>query len=331
MFAGVRLRAFILSAAFILDLIIGDPGWWPHPVVYIGKLIKAVEDGLFHMFSLGSGQEEDKGRKLFAGALLWLFTAAVSTAIPWLAVFILRRLNKWAGLALEILLCSQLLAARSLFAESMKVYRALKSGDREAARLAVSMIVGRDTDRLDEEGMIRATVETVAENTSDGVTAPIFWYVLFGLPGIFLYKAANTLDSMVGYRNERYLYFGRVSARIDDLLNFIPARITGFLMGFAAGAAGFDMRKSLRIFIRDRKNHASPNSAHTEAAMAGALGIRLGGDAWYFGRLYKKPVIGDDLRPPVAEDIRNANKIMLTTAVISWLIGVLAPLMAFYV
>lgn len=324
-------RVVILSAAFILDLIIGDPGWWPHPVVYIGKFIKAVEDGLFHVFSLNPGPDEDKGRKLFAGVILWLVTVSISVSVPWSAVFILRRLNKWVGIVLEILLCSQLLAVRSLFAESMKVYRALKQGDTEAARLYVSMIVGRDTDKLDEAGIIRAAVETVAENTSDGVTAPIFWYVLLGLPGIFLYKASNTLDSMVGYKNERYLYFGRASARIDDLLNFIPARITGFLMGIAAGAAGFDLRNSLKIFMRDRKNHASPNSAHPEAAMAGALGLRLGGNAWYFGRLHEKPTIGDDLRPPVAEDIRNANKIMLTTAVISWLAGLLALLLMHYV
>lgn len=331
MFAGVSHRVIVLSAAFILDLVIGDPRWWPHPVVYMGKLIKAVEDGLFHVLSLSEEPDGDKGRKLFAGAVLWLVTVSLSTAIPWSAVYMAGRLNKWAGLILEILLCSSLLAARSLFAESMKVYRALKSGDREAARIAVSMIVGRDTDRLDEEGIIRAAVETVAENTSDGVTAPIFWFTLFGLPGMFFYKASNTLDSMVGYKNERYLYFGRVSARIDDLLNFIPARLTGLIMGIAAGAAGFDLRRSFKIFMRDRKNHSSPNSAHCEAAMAGALGVRLGGDAWYFGRLHKKPTIGDDSRPPVAEDIRNANKIMLTTSVIAWLTGLLALLIAFYI
>lgn len=329
MLSGVKARAIILSAAFILDLIIGDPKDWPHPVVYMGKLIKAVEDGLINVFALSEEQEKDRGRKYLAGAFLWLAVVSLSVIVPWCAVWLVRSINKWAGLAFEIFLCSQLIATRSLFAESMKVYRALKEGDTEAARLYLSMIVGRDTERLDNKGIIRAAVETVAENTSDGVAAPLFYMVLFGLPGMLLYKAANTLDSMVGYKNERYMYLGRVSARIDDLLNLIPARLSGFVMAFGAGAAGFDMRMSLRIFLRDRKNHTSPNSAHCEAAMAGALHIQLGGDAWYFGRLCKKPTIGDNDRAPVVEDIRNANKIMLATAVLLWLIGLLVLICRF--
>lgn len=329
MLSGMKTRMIILFAAFILDLIIGDPKGWPHPVVYIGKLIKAVEDGLINVFNLSPEQEDDKGKKLFAGGLLWLGVVSISVAVPFAAVWLMRSMNKWIGLLFEVFLCYQLLATRSLFTESMRVYRALSEGDKEAARLAVSMIVGRDTDRLDEAGMIRASVETVAENTSDGIVAPIFYMVLFGLPGMFLYKASNTLDSMVGYRNERYMYLGRVSARMDDVLNLIPARITGLIMVFSAGAAGFDTRESLRIFKRDRKNHLSPNSAHCEAAMAGALHIQLGGDAWYFGKLHKKQTIGDDMRAPKAEDIRNANKIMLTTAVVSWLIGLLTLLLSF--
>ena len=193
--------------------------------------------------------------------------------------------------------------------------------------MSVSMIVGRDTDKLDRAGIIRAAVETVAENTADGVVAPIFYMVLFGLPGMFLYKAVNTLDSMTGYKNERYMYLGRTSARMDDLLNLIPARIAGGIMIIAAGAAGFDTAGAMHIFLRDRKNHESPNSAHCEAAMAGALNIRLGGDAWYFGKLHKKPFIGDDDREPDTEDIRNANKIMLTTSVMVWLTGLLVLLL----
>lgn len=326
MLSDVKSRIIILSAAFILDLIIGDPKGWPHPVVYIGKLIKAVEDGLIKVFSLNEEQEKDKGKKLFAGALMWLIVISISVSIPWAAVCLAGKLNRWAGLILKILLCSSLLAVRSLFSESMRVYHALKQGDTEVARLSVSMIVGRDTDKLDRAGIIRAAVETVAENTVDGVVAPILYMVFFGLPGMFLYKAANTLDSMTGYKNERYMYLGRASARIDDLLNLIPARIAGVFMSIAAGAAGFDTGSAMRIFLRDRKNHASPNSAHCEAAMAGALHIRLGGDAWYFGRLHKKPVIGDDDREPETEDIKNANKIMLTTSVMVWLTGLLVLL-----
>ena len=214
----------------------------------------------------------------------------------------------------EAFLCYQLLAARSLEKESMKVCRALKRHDTEQARRAVSMIVGRDTKSLDEAGITRAAVETVAENTSDGITAPFLFMALFGPVGGTFCKAVNTMDSMVGYKNEKYLLFGRAAAKLDDAVNFLPARLTGCLMAAAAWLLpGCDGKHAWRIFVRDRKKHASPNSAHGEAACAGALHIRLAGDAWYFGKLHRKPFIGDDHRPIEPEDIRRANRLMFVS------------------
>ena len=322
----MRSRAIILFAAFIIDLLLGDPEGFPHPVIMIGRLIKGVEDFLSRFIKRDGREDDQKGLKLVLGIILFITVTGISVLLTVLILYAAGRINKYFEYAVSILICFQLLASRSLFTEAMKVYRALKGNDEEGARLAVSMIVGRDTDRLDKAGIIRAAVETVAENTSDGIVAPILYMVIFGLPGMVFYKAVNTLDSMVGYKNERYLYLGRFSARMDDVINFIPSRLTGLIMVWASGLCGHDVRAAMRIFLRDRKNHASPNSAHAEAAMAGALGISLGGDAWYFGKLYKKPVIGDKTREPETEDIRKACKIMLTTAVLTWLIS-LAVLM----
>ena len=326
MLSGLKLRTIILFAAFILDLIFGDPGGLPHLVVFMGRLIKGAEGILYKVFAPKEEEDRDKCKKYLMGIMLFAAVTVIGTAIPYLAVYLAGRINRYLCYALSVFICFQLLAARSLFTETMKVYRALKNDDTDSARLAVSMIVGRDTDRLDKEGIIKAAVETVAENTSDGIVAPMFYMMLFGLPGMLFYKAVNTLDSMVGYKNERYLYFGRFSARMDDILNFIPARLSGIIMVWASGLNGYDARKSMHVFLRDRKNHSSPNSAHTEAAMAGALEIMLGGDAYYFGNLYRKPTIGDDIRRPDTEDIRNACKIMLTTAVLVWLIFLLVLL-----
>ena len=327
MLLRMRIRLTVLFAAFILDLIFGDPRGMPHVVVYIGKLIKQSDDLLIRIFKPSPAGEEDRGLKLIMGFLLFFIVTGTSVLITVLILYLAGRVNRYFEYGLSVLLCFQLLAVRSLFTEAMKVYRALKTGDISGARLAVSMIVGRDTDKLDEKGIIRAAVETVAENTSDGVIAPIFYMVLFGLPGMVLYKAVNTLDSMVGYKNERYFYMGRFSARMDDVMNFIPARLTGLIMVWASGLTGHDVRSAMRIFLRDRKNHPSPNSAHSEAAMAGALKIRLGGEASYFGRTHNKPYIGDDTKDPEKEDIREACRIMLTCAVLSWLIGLLVLLM----
>ena len=230
----------------------------------------------------------------------------------------------WLFFALEVFWSFQILAARSLKSESMKVYEALKNGSLEEARKAVSMIVGRDTQNLTEEGVAKAAVETVAENSSDGVVAPLIFLSLGGPVLGFFYKAVNTLDSMVGYKNDRYLYFGRFSAKLDDVLNFIPSRLSGLLLVAASPLAGLDGKGAWRIFRRDRKNHASPNSAQTEAAAAGALGVQLAGDAYYFGKLYKKPTIGDPLRPVEYEDIRRVNRLMYAAVCLALLIAAAA-------
>lgn len=289
----------------ILDLLIGDPKIFYHPVRIIGSLIKGTE-GILKGLAKGKGKKAE----FLAGCGVVFIVTAVSVAVPFF-------LFKWAyglsfklGFALESLFCFQLLAAKGLYTESWKVGRALEKGDTENARKAVSMIVGRDTARLNEAGIARAAVETVAENTSDGVLAPLLFMAVFGVCGGFFYKAVNTMDSMMGYKNEKYLYLGRAAARLDDLCNYLPARITAGLLILAAFLLGYDGKQAFRIYRRDRYCHASPNSAHGEAAVAGALGIRLAGDAWYFGVLHKKPFIGDPVRAVEPEDIRRAGKMM---------------------
>lgn len=293
-----------------------------HPVCGIGKIIDILKNSLVKCFHLGKERESDRGKKMFAGILLVVMTLAVSTGIPLLIIYGAERIHPYARILLECFWCYQLLAAKSLYKESMKVYDALKTGDLEGARYAVSMIVGRDTERLDEKGIIKAAVETVAENTSDGVIAPLLFMICFGVWGGFFYKAVNTMDSMVGYKNDAYLYLGRAAAKLDDLANFIPARISAWLMIAASWILGMDGRNGRRIYKRDRSNHASPNSAQTEAVCAGALHIQLGGDAWYFGKKCQKPVIGDDDREAEPEDIKRANKLMLGTGISLWILGI---------
>lgn len=292
---------------FILDMLIGDPHGFYHPVQLIGKLITACEK--FYRRVFGS-------REKTAGVFCALTVLFVSTCVPLLLLKICYHLQFWLGFALETYWCGRLLAARSLRDETMNVYRKIRSGDINEARRAVSMVVGRDTERLDMTGVTKAAVETVAENASDGEAAPLFFMVIFGAAGGFFYKAVNTMDSMIGYRNERYRHFGTFAARLDDVMNFLPSRLCGILMCMAAYLCRFDGKNAWRIFIRDRKKHASPNSAHTEAATAGALDIQLAGDAWYFGELHKKPFIGDPIRPVEADDIPRANRLMLVTSVI---------------
>jgi adenosylcobinamide-phosphate synthase len=296
-----RFQGFALLLGCFLDWLFGDPLWLYHPVRMMGHMISWLEGKLRRYMG---------GHLLAAGGVLVCIMCLFWFLIP---ACILYFISFWPRLLflLESFFCYQLLAAKSLKTESMKVAEALKEGKVEDARRAVSMIVGRDTGRLDEAGIARAAVETVAENASDGVTAPFLFMALLGPAGGFFYKAVNTMDSMVGYKNDRYLLFGRAAAKLDDVLNFIPARVTGFLMAFSACfLPGCDGRNAFRIFFRDRKKHASPNSAHGEAACAGALGIRLAGDAWYFGKLHKKPYIGDELRPIRPEDIKRACLLM---------------------
>lgn len=304
-----HMTAFFIG--FILDLAFGDPHSLPHPVRLIGKLIAGLEK------CLRSGQtKNDEKSELARGMVLAVTVVLVTVCVTALLLAGARRLHPYVGIALEAAMTYQILAARSLKTESMKVYGCLKERRLEDARKAVSRIVGRDTETLEAEDIAKAAVETVAENTSDGVIAPMLYTALGGPVAGFFYKAVNTMDSMVGYRNERYLYFGRAAARLDDILNYLPARISAYLMLFAAfvGGESFDGKRAYRIYRRDNRNHASPNSGQTEAVCAGALGIQLGGDASYFGRIVKKPHIGDALRRMEYEDIKRANRLLYLTA-----------------
>lgn len=305
----MRNSCFALLLGFVLDLLLGDPRWLYHPVCVIGNLIAFLEKRIRSIFP-----KSEKG-ELAGGVLETVLVCLFSFLIPLGIMKILYQKLPVIGFLLETFWCYQLFAAKSLKTESMKVYDRLKNGTIEEARYAVSMIVGRDTKSLSETGVTKAAVETIAESTSDGILAPMFYMAIGGVPLMFFYKAVNTMDSMLGYKNEKYLYFGRCAAKLDDAANWIPARIAGILMVLAAFFCGLDGKGAWRIFWRDRKNHASPNSAHTESAMAGALGVQLAGDAWYFGTLYKKPFIGDPVRAIECEDIRRANQLMYATAI----------------
>ena len=317
----ITLRLFALLLGFLLDLLLGDPRWLPHPIRAIGALIAALEKALRKLFPKRQGGE------LAGGAALVILVLALSGGFTLLVLWLCGQVGLWLRFLAETVLCYQLLATRSLKGESMKVYQALKAGDLEGARHAVSMIVGRDTQRLDEAGVARAAVETVAENASDGVIAPLIFLAIGGAPLGMAYKAVNTMDSMVGYKNDRYLWFGRCAARLDDLVNFIPARLAGLLMCLGAGFSGFDGPNALRIFRRDRKNHKSPNSAHTEAAAAGALHIQLGGPNYYFGKLVDKPAIGDADHPVEPLDIVRVNRLMYATAFLALVLCCGVPLL----
>ena len=294
------------AAGVLLDLLFGDPVWLYHPVRLIGNWISWGERQLRKVCGT---------HLTAAGGVLWAF------AIP----FGLLALAGWIHPALRFLLetfwCFQILAAKCLASESRKVYDRLKARDLPGARKAVSMIVGRDTEKLTEEGVTKAAVETVAENTSDGVTAPLIYLLIGGAPLGFLYKAVNTMDSMLGYKNDRYLYFGRIPAKMDDVFNYIPARVTALLMTISAFLTGLDGKNAWKIYRRDRKKHASPNAAQTESVCAGALGVRLAGDAVYFGKLYKKEFIGDALRSIEPEDIIRTGRLMYAAELLTLILG----------
>lgn len=310
-----------LAIGFGLDLLLGDPHTIPHPVAAIGKLISWLERVLRRRFPKTESGERH------AGMVLWLITVLLSTGLPAAALLLCRSISPWLCLAVESILCWQALAVRSLRDESMKVYRSLQTGTLDEARTAVSMIVGRDTERLDAAGVTRAAVETVAENTSDGIVAPMLYLALGGAPLGFFYKAANTMDSILGYLEEPYRNIGRFPARADDVLNFLPARLSALLMLAAGWLLRLDAKRAWRIFKRDRYRHASPNSAQTESVCAGLLGIRLAGDAWYHGVLHQKQTIGDPLREVEAEDIPRTCRLMYLTAALSMLLCVLLRLL----
>lgn len=309
---------FALLAGYLIDLLIGDPRWLYHPVCLIGKLIAYLEKILRRIFP------KTKNGELTAGCIEVILVCLLSGGIPFVILHFLYGISVWAGFALETFWCYQLLATKSLKSESMKVYDRLKNGTIEEARYAVSMIVGRDTQSLTEEGVTKATVETVAENSSDGIIAPMFYMAIGGVWLMFLYKGINTMDSMLGYKNDRYLYYGRCAAKLDDVANYIPARISGWLMVAASAFVKMDVKNAAKIYRRDKRNHASPNSAQTEAAMAGALDVQLAGNAYYFGKLYEKPTIGDAIRPVEAEDIRRSNQLLYATTALGAVIFTIA-------
>lgn len=299
-----------LLLGFLLDCLLGDPHSIPHPVVAIGKLISGLEKLLRRLFTKTSPGE------IAAGAVLWVLTVAVSFLVPLAILWACGLVSPWLRVAGSSLMCWQILAAKSLKTESMKVYTALKSGSMEDARYAVSMIVGRDTKELDAPAVARAAVETVAENCSDGVIAPMVFFALGGAPLAFAYKAVNTMDSMLGYVEMPYKNIGLVPAKLDDVFNFIPARLCALAMLASGGLLGLNVKNGWKIFRRDRYHHASPNSAQTESVCAGLLGLRLAGDAWYHGVLHKKPYIGDALREITPEDIPLSCKLMYGTTLV---------------
>lgn len=286
--------------ALLLDLMIGDPRWLPHPVVAIGQLIHLLDQKLRHR----------RLNERLAGVLLLLLVVTCSAGTTWLLLQALTALLPLAGWVGAVLVSSTCLAARSLHKESAHVASALLAGDLPTARRYLGLIVGRDTDQLEEAEIWRAMVETVAENTSDGIIAPLFWLTIGGPVAAMVYKAVSTLDSMVGYRNRRYLDLGWASARTDDLLNYIPARLSALLLVMAAPLAGCSVTGAARITLRDRLKHPSPNSGHPEAAAAGALGVRLGGAASYSGISSWKEHIGDQLRPLDEHSYRGMIKLM---------------------
>lgn len=308
---NIRYSLYALIGGFLLDLVLGDPHTPYHPACIIGKYISGYEKLLRkHLLKDNAGEKLQKR----AGIYMVVLVLITATLIPALLLMAAYWLHPYVGLGAEMIMCYAVLAARSLQTESMKVYDALQTDGLEAGRKAVSMIVGRDTQNLDEKGVTKAAVETIAENFSDGVVAPMFYMILGGTVAGYFYKAVNTMDSMVGYKNEKYLYFGRAAAHLDDIVNYIPARISALVMIGASFLMKLDGPNAWKIFIRDRHNHASPNSAQTEAVAAGALDVMLAGDAYYFGQLYHKKTIGDDIRPIEVNDIRVMNRLMYASA-----------------
>lgn len=315
---------FAFIAGFVLDLLIGDPHFIPHPVRLIGSLISFCDKRLNCDAGYNISEKKLNLIKYKRGMLLAFTVIFATFAMSVIIIVAAYSINLYAGVIAEAVMTWQILATKCLRVESMRVYDALRTDGVDAGRRAVSMIVGRDTSVLDAAGVTRAAVETIAENTSDGVIAPMLYTAIGGPVLGFVYKAVNTMDSMLGYKNDKYMYFGRFAARLDDVVNFIPARISAYLMIAAAfiGGRHFDGKNAYRIFKRDRFNHASPNSAQTESVCAGALRVQLAGDAVYFGKLVKKKYIGDGLREIEYEDIKRANRLMYITAFLCELLSV---------
>ena len=311
---GINMQDWTLPAValgFLLDLLLGDPHWLYHPVRLVGRWIDICEKLLRGIFP-----KTDKGERA-AGFFEVFLVSGMTTLIVWLLVWGCGKVSPWLGFAVQTILCYWLFAVRSLKDESMKVWKKLDEKDLPGARYAVSMIVGRDTASLDEAGVAKAAVETVAENTSDGIIAPMLYMAIGGPVLGWLYKSINTMDSMIGYKNDKYRYFGTAAAKLDDIVNFIPARLSALLMILGCKNCGLDAKNAWRIHRRDRYNHASPNSAQTESVMAGALHIQLAGDAYYFGKLVKKKTQGDPDREINKNDIKTANVLLYVTSILS--------------
>ncbi len=296
---------------FLLDLIIGDPHWLPHPVRLIGFLISKGEKVIRKLLP------KTKNGEFIGGMILTITIITVAFTLPLLILHFAGKVNTAFRIAIHAIFCCQILATKSLKTESMRVYYQLEKNDIINARKYLSWIVGRDTEKLTEEGITKATVETIAENTSDGVIAPLIFIVLGGAPLGFLYKAVNTLDSMIGYKNDKYMFFGRFAAKLDDVFNFIPAIISAYIMIVASFVTGLNYKNAYRIYKRDKRNHSSPNSAKTESVCAGALNVKLAGDAYYFGKLVKKHTIGDGNRTIEVKDILITNRLMYVTAILA--------------
>ena len=307
---------YAVLGGFVLDCLFGDPAWLPHPVVYMGKAISKLEKFLRPRLPKTPQGE------LLGGAIVAFCLPVGTFLLTGLVCWGAARLHPLLGLAVQMFWCGQALAARGLVQESTNVYKELKKPDLPGARKAVSRIVGRDTAELTAEGVTKAAVETVAENASDGVIAPLLYMLIGGAPLALTYKAINTMDSMLGYKNQKYLYFGRAAARLDDAANYLPSRLAGLLWVAAAALTGSSARGAWKIWRRDRRNHASPNSAQTESACAGALGVQLAGPAYYFGEYYDKPTIGDALRPVEPKDILRADRMMYAESLLALVLGI---------
>lgn len=313
-----------IVAGFILDLILGDPHSLPHPICLIGNLISFLERNLRKIFGFSNNG------LLLGGGVMVLLVISTCFVVPFALLYVAGLVNPWLAFGLETLMFYQIFATKCLRDESMKVYYALQKGDLDEARLMLSWIVGRDTKKLSEAEVTKGAVETIAENTADGIIAPMLYMFLGGAPLAFLYKGINTMDSMVGYKNDKYLYFGRCAAKLDDVANFVPARITGLVMVLAAYFLNLDAKRAWEIFRRDRYNHLSPNSAMTESVAAGALNIQLGGGHFYFGKWVHKDTIGDDIRPVKAEDIVTTNNLLYMTAILSLVLFALIYLLRIF-
>lgn len=310
-FLGIYILVFSLLISYILDLIMGDPEHSFHPIRIIGNNISFLEK------IVRRALPDSPKFEIFGGSVLVLTNIVMASSVPILILFFCLNLNPFLTLVVDGALGYYLLSIKSLKAASLKIYETLEKGDIDEARRLLSFIVGRDTQNLNEEGIIKATVETVAENTADGAVAPMLYMAIGFSPLAYLYKAINTMDSMIAYKNEKYLYFGRFAAKIDDIANYIPARLSALFMIMASFFLGFNYKNAIKIFLRDRYKHASPNSAQTEAVCAGALEIKLAGDNYYFGKLYKKEYIGDAIRSISKEDIKKANSLLYVTSFIS--------------